>query len=89
MKTVKRDNVDSTGRPWKAQYIIQTDTARKNNGLSGYPQARNGRSAPGRRMRNTMTHETAKLENRVTVKPAYCWIWSTLPERIMNEVTTP
>ena len=88
-RTVKKARVDSSGRPWKAQNIIHADTAMKSTGLNGYPQARNGRSAPGRRTLSTITHETASAAKSEIVKPAYCWIWSTRPERMISDVTTP
>ena len=65
---------DSTGRPWNAQNIIHAETPRKRTGLNGYPHARNGRGASGRRTRSAITHDTARLANRLSVNPAYCWI---------------
>ena len=37
----------------------------------------------------TITQEMAMLEKGVSVKPAYCCIWSTRPESMIAEVTTP
>ncbi len=69
--------------------MIHPDTARNRTGLRGKPQARKGRAIFGLRTRNTITQETAKLANNVSVKPAYCWIWSTRHEKMMIDVTIP
>ena len=72
-----------------AQTIIHVVMVRKRIGVTGYPQVRKGRVMFGRLKRNTITHDTARAANKLSVKPAYCWISAIVPDRMMIVVTAP